>query len=46
VVLRAVLDAVGRTLGDAARGTPPAPEVFQQQRVRFLRTLGHALQIS
>ncbi len=46
VVLRAVLDAVGRTLGDAERGTPPAPEVFHQQRVRFLRTLGHALQIS
>jgi hypothetical protein len=46
VVLRAVLDAVERTLGDADRGIPPAPEVFQQQRVRFLRTLGEVLQVA
>ncbi len=46
LVLRATLDAVGRTLGDPETGAPPAPEVFQQQRARFLRTLGHVLQVS
>ncbi len=46
LVLRATLDAVGRTLGDPETGTPPAPEVFQQQQARFLRTLGHVLQVS
>lgn len=46
VVLRAVLDAVERTLGDPGRGVPPAPEVFQQQRVRFLRLLDQVLQRS
>jgi hypothetical protein len=46
VVLRAVLDAVERTLGDPERGTPPAPEVFQQQRARFVRTLGEVLGLS
>jgi hypothetical protein len=46
VVLRTVLDAVERTLGDPDRGVPPAPEVFQQQRVRFLRLLDQVLQRS
>jgi hypothetical protein len=46
VVLRAVLDAVERTLGDPDRGIPPAPEVLQQQRVRFLRLLDQVLQRS
>ena len=44
VMLRTLLDAVERALGDPQRGTPPAPEVFRQQRARFLRTLGEALQ--
>jgi hypothetical protein len=43
VVLRSTLEVVERTLGDAGRGMPPAPEVFHQQRARFLRTLGQAL---
>lgn len=46
VVLRATLDAVSRALGDPETGAPPAPEVFQQQRARFLRTLGHVLKLS
>jgi hypothetical protein len=46
VVLRAVLDAVERTLGDPDRGIPPAPEALQQQRVRFLRLLEQVLQRS
>ena len=45
VVLRAVLDAVERTLSDAGRGTPPSPEAFAQQRARFLRTLGQVLRV-
>lgn len=45
-VIRAVLDAVERTLGDPDRGVPPTPEVFQQQRVRFLRLLEQVLQRS
>lgn len=46
VALRAVLDAVERTLGDPERGTPPSPEAFAQQRARFLRTLGQVLGVS
>ena len=46
VALRAVLDAVERTLGDPERGTPPSPEAFTQQRARFLRTLGQVLGVS
>jgi hypothetical protein len=46
LTLRATLDAVGRTLGDPETGAPPAPEVFQLHRARFLRTLGQVLQIS
>jgi len=46
VMLRAVLDALERTLGDVERGIPPAPEVFHQQRMRFLRRLGQVLQVS
>ena len=46
VVLRACLDAVERTLGDPDRGIPPAPEAFEQQRMRFLRLLGGVLQLS
>lgn len=46
VALRAVLDAVERTLGDPERGTPPSPEAFAQQRARFLRTLGQVLRVS
>jgi hypothetical protein len=37
---------VERTLGDPDRGIPPAPEVLQQQRVRFLRLLDQVLQRS
>jgi hypothetical protein len=36
---RAALDAIGRGLGDPETGAPPAPEVFDQQRRRFLRVL-------
>jgi hypothetical protein len=43
LVLRATLDAVERTLGAADRGVPPAPEAFQQQRARFLGTLGQVV---
>ena len=46
VLLRATLDSVSRAFGDPATGAPPAPEVFQQQRTRFLRTLGHVLNVS
>lgn len=46
VALRAVLDAIERTLGDTERGTPPSPEAFAQQRARFLRTLGQVLGVS
>lgn len=46
MVLRASLDAVERSLGDSYRGIPPAPEVFEQQRIRFLRLLGGVLQPS
>lgn len=46
VALRAILDAVERTLGDAERGMPPSPEAFAQQRARFLRTLGQVLGVS
>jgi len=46
LVLRTTLDAVGRTLGDPETGTPPAPEVFQLQRERFIRTLGQVLNVS
>jgi len=43
VILRAALDAVERAFGDPARGLPPAPEAFTQQRARVLRTLHEAL---
>ncbi|HXH13512.1 MAG TPA: hypothetical protein VNP04_27530 [Alphaproteobacteria bacterium] len=46
VMLRAVLDALERTLGDGDRSIPPAPEAFHQQRARFLRMLGQVLQVS
>lgn len=46
LVLRTTLDAVSRTLGDPETGTPPSPEVFQLQRVRFQRTLGQVLNVS
>lgn len=46
VVLRATLEAVERSLGDLARGMPPSPEAFAQQRARFLRTLGQVLRVS
>ena len=46
LVLRATLDAVGRTLGDPETGAPPAPEVFQLHHGRFLRTLGQVLKVA
>lgn len=46
VVLRTTLDAVSRALGDPETGAPPAPEVFQLHRVRFLRTLGQVLNVA
>lgn len=46
VIVRSALDAVTRTLGDRARGVPPAPEAFAQQRTRVLRTLRQAFGIT
>jgi len=46
LVLRATLDAVSRALGDLETGAPPAPEVFQLHRARFLRTLEQVLKVS
>ncbi|MBI1734203.1 MAG: hypothetical protein HYR51_03420 [Candidatus Rokubacteria bacterium] len=46
VVVRSALDAVERALGDRARGVPPAPEAFAQQRTRVLRTLREAFGIA
>jgi len=43
LALRATLAAVERALGEPARGIPPAPEAFEQQRRRFLRTLATTL---
>lgn len=42
LVLRATLDAIERSLGDASRGIPPSPELFVQQRARFVRALGES----
>lgn len=39
LIVRASLDAAERALGDAARGLPPAPEFFEQQRARVVKTL-------
>ena len=46
VVVRSALDAVERTIGDRARGVPPSPEAFAQQRTRVLRTLRAAFGIA
>jgi hypothetical protein len=36
---RAALEAMSQALGDAETGAPPAPEVFDRQRTRFLRVV-------
>lgn len=40
---RAALDAMGRAIGDAETGAPPAPNVFDQQRRRLLRVITEAV---
>lgn len=45
LILRASLDAMERALGDRSRGLPPAPEFFDQQRERFVRTLAQSLHV-
>jgi hypothetical protein len=45
LMVRATLDALGRSVGDADRGVPPSPEAFAQQRARLVRLLGRALAI-
>jgi hypothetical protein len=45
LMVRATLEALDRSVGDADRGVPPSPETFAQQRARLVRLLGRALAI-
>jgi len=42
----ATLGAIARALGDSESNLPPAPEVFERQRARFLRVLDEAVRRS